>query len=104
MDLLRSEATGAWRGSSDSLPYELLLDKAYFILKFLFKKIDLSAFERDGPLCHQDQVLYFICFLGVRSCGNFLRNSRTKYAEPSGSTKACFKTFRVVAGCLGYLS
>ena len=28
------------------------------------------------------------------SCGNFLRNSRTKYAEPSSSTKACFKYFQ----------
>ena len=28
-------------------------------LKSLFKKIDLSAFERNGSVCHQDQVLYF---------------------------------------------
>ena len=60
MDLLRSEETGAWRGSSGSLPSELLLDKAYLILKFLFIKIDLSAFERDVSVCHQDQVLYFV--------------------------------------------
>lgn len=44
--------------------YVYLLDKACLILKSLFRKIHLSAFERDVPVCHQDQVLcLFIYFL-----------------------------------------
>lgn len=48
----------------DSLPSELLLDKAYLILKFLFKKIHLSAFERWTSLSPRSGVL-FCLFFGV---------------------------------------
>lgn len=47
----------------DSLPSELLLDKAYLILKFLFKKIHLSAFER-WTVCHQIRCFILFVFWG----------------------------------------
>jgi len=65
VDLLRSEETGAWRGSSGSLPSELLLDKAYLILKFLFIKIDLSAFERWTSLSLRPGALFCLFFGGA---------------------------------------